>query len=174
MPTSKATSDSLVQTRRYTARERSSCSRISIHATTSACVKGFGVRRPNVSRPSNAGRNRCSAEVGSSVPAAAVSSRENPCSHLRPRLCRFLGRLDDAPFTRADGRRPRSAKARNRGRWSVVGAAGYGELAAEGIVRMVDSGAAVGGDRWVGRHWGVWTSGKRGRAIAWRLLSSRD
>jgi hypothetical protein len=28
--------------------------------------------------------------------------------------------------------------------------------------------------RRVGRHWGVWTSGKRGRAIAWRLLSSRD
>jgi hypothetical protein len=30
-------------------------------------------------------------------------------------LCRFLGRLHDAPSTRADGRRPRSARARNRG-----------------------------------------------------------
>ena len=29
----------------------------------------------------------------------------------------------------------------------AVGAAGYGGLAAEGIVGMVDSGAAVGGDR---------------------------
>jgi hypothetical protein len=31
-------------------------------------------------------------------------------------LCRFLGRLDDEYIDALDGRRPRSAKARNRGK----------------------------------------------------------
>ena len=34
------------------------------------------------------------------------------------------------PTTRSGGRRPKSAKARNRGMWGTVGAAGYGDLAA--------------------------------------------
>ena len=35
----------------------------------------------------------------------------------------ILGRLDDGLSTRTHGRRPRSAKARNRGMWSAGGAA---------------------------------------------------
>ena len=49
--------------------------------------------------------------------------------------------------TRADGRRQRSAKARNRGRRIAVGAAGYGELGSRGIVTMV----AFVGSNWLDR-----------------------
>jgi hypothetical protein len=37
-------------------------------------------------------------------------------ARLIPEMCRFLGRLDDEYIDALDGRRPRSAKARNRGK----------------------------------------------------------
>jgi hypothetical protein len=37
-----------------------------------------------------------------------------------PLLCRFLGRLDDGSIDALDGRRPRSAKARNRGKLAAA------------------------------------------------------
>ena len=79
-----------------------------------------------------------------------------------PFLCRFSDACMTTLSTRADGRRRRSAKARNRGRRMADGAAGYGELASRGTVTMVDfgwsnlagpSGGRVGG--------GVWRAGKR-------------
>ena len=42
-----------------------------------------------------------------------------------------------SPSARADSRRRRSAKARNRERWIAGGAAGYGELALRGMITMV-------------------------------------
>ena len=53
-------------------------------------------------------------------------------------LCRFSDACMPTPSTRADGRRRRSAKARNRGMRIADGAAGYGELALRGTVTMVD------------------------------------
>src|SRR5439155_16735481 len=48
-----------------------------------------------------------------------------------PNVCRFSDADSDEPSARAGGRRLKSAsKARNRGRWGTVGAAGlYGDLA---------------------------------------------
>jgi hypothetical protein len=40
------------------------------------------------------------------------------------RLCRFSDAGSDDPSTRSGGRRLKSAKARNRGKWGTVGAAG--------------------------------------------------
>src|SRR5262245_21763731 len=47
-------------------------------------------------------------------------------------------RLDDTGSTHADGRRRKSAMARNRGRLSGASAAGYGDLAGAGMVGIVD------------------------------------
>ena len=52
-----------------------------------------------------------------------------------PRLCLLVCRFSDAGMTRLStrcgGPRPKSAKARNRGKWGTGGAAGaYGDLAA--------------------------------------------
>jgi hypothetical protein len=41
-----------------------------------------------------------------------------------PLLCRFSDAGSDDPSTRSGGRRLKSAKARNRGKWGTVGAAG--------------------------------------------------
>jgi hypothetical protein len=49
------------------------------------------------------------------------------------------------PSTRADGRRRRSAKARNRGRRIGGGAAGYGKLGTRGVVTMV----VLGWSNWI-------------------------
>ena len=57
---------------------------------------------------------------------------------MSPFLCRFSDACMPTPSTRADGRRRRSAKARNRGMRIADGAAGYGELALRGTVTMVD------------------------------------
>ena len=62
-------------------------------------------------------------------------------------VVQVFGCLHDDPSTRADGRRPKSAKARNRGRRIAAGAAGYGELASRGMVTMVD----FGWSNWLGR-----------------------
>ena len=62
-------------------------------------------------------------------------------------MCRFSDACMTTPSTRADGRRRRSAKARNRGRRIADGAAGYGELASRGTVTMVD----FGWSNWLGR-----------------------
>jgi hypothetical protein len=43
---------------------------------------------------------------------------------LGPHLCRFSDAGNDKACTRSGGRRLKSAKARNRGRWGTVGAAG--------------------------------------------------
>jgi hypothetical protein len=43
---------------------------------------------------------------------------------LGPQLCRFSDAGSDDPSTRSGGRRLKSAKARNRGKWGTVGAAG--------------------------------------------------
>jgi hypothetical protein len=40
----------------------------------------------------------------------------------RPLLCRFSDAGSDEPSTRSGGRRLKSAKARNRGKWGTVGA----------------------------------------------------
>ena len=54
--------------------------------------------------------------------ALAISAR---FAALHESLCvQVFGRLHDDLSTRADGRRRKSAKARSRGRWSTVGAAG--------------------------------------------------
>jgi hypothetical protein len=46
-------------------------------------------------------------------------------------LCRFSDAGMTRLSTRCGGRRPKSAKARNRGKWGTGGAAGaYGDLAA--------------------------------------------
>jgi hypothetical protein len=45
-------------------------------------------------------------------------------NHALPLLCRFSYAGSDDPSTRSGGRRLKSAKARNRGKWGTVGAAG--------------------------------------------------
>ena len=50
----------------------------------------------------------------------------------RPLLCRFSDACMTAPSTRADGRRPKSAKARNRGRRIAAGASGLWGISLEG------------------------------------------
>ena len=70
--------------------------------------------------------------LGLDRPAVAAAARRRgdrvACSFAAacsgPYMCRFLGRRDVGLSPRADGRRRRSAKARNRGRWSTRGAAG--------------------------------------------------
>ena len=56
---------------------------------------------------------------------------------LNRSVCRFVGRFSDAGSddltTRYGGRRPKSAKARNRGKFERYRAAGYGEPRAMGI-----------------------------------------
>jgi hypothetical protein len=68
--------------------------------------------------------------------------------HPRCRLlCRFLGRRHDDASMCCCGRRPRSAKARNRGKWGTDGAGGrYGDLAAGSGLRRLDrpGGRAAG------------------------------
>src|SRR6202795_2469425 len=53
-------------------------------------------------------------------------------------MCRFLDAGMTRLSTRSCGRRPKSAKARNRGKWGSGGAAGaYGDLAAgSGLLRL--------------------------------------
>jgi len=62
-------------------------------------------------------------------------------------LVQVLGRLHDDLSTRADARRRRSAKARNRENGIADSAAGYGELASRGMVAIID----FGGRNWLGR-----------------------
>jgi hypothetical protein len=75
---------------------------------------------------------------------------------------KVLGRLHDDPSTRADGRRPKSAKARNRGRRIAAGASGLWGISLEGhghdgrfwVEQLAGpTGGRVGG--------GVWRAGKR-------------
>ena len=50
---------------------------------------------------------------------------------MSPFMCRFSDAGMTRLSTRCGGRRPKSAKARNRGKWGTGGAAGvYGDLAA--------------------------------------------
>ena len=59
---------------------------------------------------------------------------------------KVFGRLDGDLPARADSRRRKSAKARNRGSGIADSAAGYGELAWRGTVAMID----FGGSNWQG------------------------
>ena len=45
--------------------------------------------------------------------------------HVIPAFVQVFGRRHDEPSTRSGGRRLKSAKARNRGRWGTVGAGGF-------------------------------------------------
>jgi hypothetical protein len=49
---------------------------------------------------------------------------KNSVEREGPEMCRFLDAGSDDPSTRSGGRRLKSAKARNRGKWGTVGAAG--------------------------------------------------
>src|SRR6266851_8886256 len=62
-------------------------------------------------------------------------------------LCRFSDAGGDEPSTRWGGRRLKSAKARNRGKWGTVGAARlYGDLAAVlGWAGWIKAPAAIAG-----------------------------
>jgi hypothetical protein len=66
---------------------------------------------------------------------------------LKSESVQVFRRLDEDLSASADSRRLKSAKARNRGRMSTVGAASYGELASRRTVAMVD----FGGRKWLGR-----------------------
>jgi hypothetical protein len=55
---------------------------------------------------------------------SAPHRRGDRIGWLFPVLCRFLGRRHETSSTGCGGRRPRSAKARNRGKWGAGGAAG--------------------------------------------------
>ena len=54
----------------------------------------------------------------------AISILRRVATVRRRLLCRFSDAGGDEPSTRSGGRRLKSAKARNRGRWGTVGAAG--------------------------------------------------
>ena len=71
---------------------------------------------------------------------------------MSPELCRFSDAGDDDLAARCGGRRPKSAKARNRGNgWYGVSAAGYGELATSSGARVMNEAA---GDRFCLVAWG--------------------
>ena len=59
-------------------------------------------------------------------------------------LCRFSDACAMIPSRRTDGRRPKSAKARNRGMWSRVSAARYGDLAKAAALMEVLGGLRLG------------------------------
>ena len=62
-------------------------------------------------------------------------------------LVQVFGRRDDEPSTRSGGRRPKSAKARNRGRWCTAGRCRgrYGDLATgSGLRGWIEAVAAIG------------------------------
>jgi hypothetical protein len=81
---------------------------------------------------------------------------------MSPFLCRFSDACMTTRSAGADGRRRKSAKARNRGRRSACGAARYGELSSRRIVRMADFGRViVRADLGGGVGGCLWRAGKR-------------
>jgi hypothetical protein len=70
------------------------------------------------------------------------------CAHIR-----FSDAGNDGLTTRSFGRRPKSAKARNRGGgWYGGGAAGYGDLAARSSARVMKRGRGETDFAWQDRH----------------------
>jgi hypothetical protein len=62
---------------------------------------------------------------------------------MSQKLCRFSDACMPIRSAGTDGRRRKSAKARNRGKRSAGGAARYGELASRGILTMDDFGREI-------------------------------
>ena len=59
--------------------------------------------------------------------------------HCRcPDMCRFSVAGNDEPTTGTGGRRPKSAKARNRGMWGTIVPRRYGDLAAAAGLMILD------------------------------------